>query len=223
MMAHGLNGEADKTPLLKRPSEMSWLNPKRNQSGKGFPQALETTVTYLEMSEHIIHHIHRPVNVNAALLSTQNIPLHFYRYLYFQVGIHWNWEMRLRLSDVALAKAIHNPNVEITVLYVDGAPAGFYEINRANAAATDLAYFGMMPHVHGRGLGKWFLWTAIEACWAKEPERVTVNTCTLDHPAALPLYQKMGFTPIRQAKGSVKPLTDNEKAALAQKNGVCTA
>ncbi|MEM8541380.1 MAG: GNAT family N-acetyltransferase [Pseudomonadota bacterium] len=202
---------------------MSWLNPKRNQSGKGFPQALDTTVTYLEMSEHLVSHIQRPVNVNAALLTTENIPLHFYRYLYFQVGIHWNWEMRLRLSDVALAKAIHSPDVEITVLYVDGTPAGFYEINRANHTATDLAYFGIMPHVHGRGLGKWFLSTAIDACWTNDPERITVNTCTLDHPAALPLYQKMGFKPTRQAKGSVKPLSDNEKAALAQKNGLFSA
>lgn len=223
MTAHGLNGAAATTPRLKRRSDVSWLNPKRNKSGKGFPQTLDTTVTYLEMSQHKVNHIQRPLNVNAALLSTQNIPLHFYRYIYFQVGIHWNWEMRLRLSDVALAKAIHSPDIEITVLYVDGAPAGFYEINRANRASTDLAYFGMMPHVHGRGLGKWFLSAAVDACWTNAPERVTVNTCTLDHPAALPLYQKMGFKPTRQAKGSIKPLTDNEKAALAQKNGLFSA
>lgn len=222
-MAHGLNGGAEAIRQLRKQSDMSWLNPKRNRSGKGFPQALETTVTYLEMSEHQINHIQRPLNINAALLSTQNIPLHFYRYLYFQVGIHWNWEMRLRLTDVELANAIHSAGVEITVLYVDGAPAGFYEINRANDTSTDLAYFGMMPHVHGRGLGKWFLSAAIDACWSNDPEKVTVNTCTLDHPAALPLYQKMGFKPTRQAEGSIKPLTDNEKAALAQKNGLFSA
>lgn len=201
---------------------MSWLRPKRNQSGKNFPQALETTVTYLEMPVRNNQHIQRPVNVNAALLTTQNIPLHFYRYLYYHVGIHWNWEMRLRLSDVALAKAVHSPEVEITVLYVDGSPAGFYEINRAKPKTTDLAYFGMMPHVHGRGLGKWFLSAAIDACWANDPERITVNTCTLDHPAALPLYQKMGFKPTRQADGKVKPITENELANLALKSGILT-
>ena len=28
--------------------------------------------------------------------------------------------------------------------------------------------------------------------------RVTVNTNTLDHPRALPLYQKAGFAPVRR-------------------------
>ena len=27
--------------------------------------------------------------------------------------------------------------------------------------------------------------------------KLTVNTCTLDHKAALPLYQKLGFEPVR--------------------------
>ncbi|MEL7173881.1 MAG: N-acetyltransferase, partial [Pseudomonadota bacterium] len=29
-------------------------------------------------------------------------------------------------------------------------------------------------------------------------ERMTVNTCTLDHPRALGTYQKAGFVPIRR-------------------------
>ena len=31
--------------------------------------------------------------------------------------------------------------------------------------------------------------------WRSSPEKVTVNTCTLDHPAALPFYRKAGFVP----------------------------
>ena len=30
--------------------------------------------------------------------------------------------------------------------------------------------------------------------WLQPIERLTVNTCTLDHPRALPLYQRLGFT-----------------------------
>lgn len=197
---------------------MNWLKP--NQTTKGFPQSLDTTITYLEMNEPAMVPATLPSNINLALLSAENMPLHFYRYLYFNVGIHWHWEMRLRLSDKELSKLIYAPHVEISVLHYNGAPAGFFEINRENPSSTDLAYFGMMPHAFGRGIGKWFLSAAIEACWANKPERISVNTCTLDHPAALPLYQKMGFTPYKQAKGLVKPLSDNEKAALAQLNGV---
>ena len=58
-----------------------------------------------------------------------------------------------------------------------------------------LAYFGIMPEFRGRGLGKWLLSEALATAWLREPERVRVETCTLDDPRALPLYQRMGFVP----------------------------
>jgi hypothetical protein len=42
---------------------------------------------------------------------------------------------------------------------------------------------------------------------------VTVQTCTLDHPAALPLYQKLGFAPVAQKKETVHPLPFLERSA----------
>lgn len=155
-----------------------------------------------------------PIGVNAVVLKAEKPPLSFYRYLQLHVGYPWNWEQRLRLSDDQLTRQIHAETAEIYVLYVDGAPTGFYEINRADRETVDIAYFGLMPHVSGRGLGRWFLGRAIETSWVSSPKRITVNTCTLDHPAALPLYQKMGFSPIRQAPGRVKPLTEEELGNL---------
>jgi GNAT superfamily N-acetyltransferase len=50
----------------------------------------------------------------------------------------------------------------------------------------------------GRGWGKALLKTAILTGWAREGvERMTVNTCTLDHPRALIQYQRFGFAPVR--------------------------
>ncbi|MEL6920414.1 MAG: GNAT family N-acetyltransferase [Pseudomonadota bacterium] len=193
---------------------MSWLKNLRATGNTPSPMSLDTTITYLRMDTYALPASPKPANVNAVLLAADKPPLHFYRYLYYHVGIHWNWEARLRLTDRELQKLVHVETCEITVLYVDGAPAGFFEVNRANPKVTDLAYFGTMPHIHGLGLGQWFLAQAIEACWSKRPAEVTVNTCTLDHPAALPLYQKMGFRPYRQARGNVYPLSDMEKAAL---------
>ena len=37
--------------------------------------------------------------------------------------------------------------------------------------------------------------SAIDLAWTDGTERVTVNTCTLDHASALPLYQRFGFVP----------------------------
>ena len=63
---------------------------------------------------------------------------------------------------------------------------------------TDIAYFGMTPEAQGRGLGDWLLGTAIHMAWDAAPRMLTVNTCSLDHPRALPLYQKWGFEPVRR-------------------------
>ena len=82
------------------------------------------------------------------------------------------------------------------MLYVNGQPGGYFEIDGREAPAhVELDYFGLIPAVQGQGLGKWLLAEAIRACWARKPERVIVQTCTLDGPAALPLYQKLGFVP----------------------------
>ena len=101
---------------------------------------------------------------------------------------------------------------DIRVLYLDGAPAGFFDINPHQPDETELAYFGMMEHATGLGLGRWFLGAAIEAAWATEPRQIVVQTCTLDHPAALPLYQKLGFSPVGQKREQVQPLPFEERS-----------
>ena len=56
-------------------------------------------------------------------------------------------------------------------------------------------YLGLMPEAIGRGLGFYLLYHSCMNAWAQPISRLTVNTCTLDHPRALPLYQPMGFVP----------------------------
>jgi GNAT superfamily N-acetyltransferase len=46
----------------------------------------------------------------------------------------------------------------------------------------------------GQGLGRYFLQWTIGKAWSYQPRRFWLHTCTLDHPAALPTYQKAGFT-----------------------------
>ena len=105
---------------------------------------------------------------------------------------------RDRLVARLREKGIEDEAVEIYVLYADGAPAGFAELDRRSRGEIELAYFGMMPFFIGRGLGRYLLAWAIERAWSYEPERLAVNTCTLDHPKALPLYQQLGFKPYKQ-------------------------
>ena len=159
---------------------------------------IETIVTFLEMTAEPMHHIAPPSNLKLMLVRAENPTLGFYRFLYGNVGHDYNWHDRTNLSDDELAKLIHAEGVEVWVLYVSGQPAGFFELTLADRATVELEYFGLISEFQGKGLGKWLLAEAIRAAWAKLPKRVIVQTCTLDGPAALPLYQKMGFTPYDQ-------------------------
>ncbi len=159
---------------------------------------LQTVVTFLEMKAESIHHVAAPSNLKLMLLRAENITLDFYRFLYDAVGRNFNWYDRRYFTDAELAAAIHAEGVEVWVLYVGGQPAGYFELVPREENSIEIEYFGLTPEFQGKGLGKWLLAEAIRAAWAKIPKRVIVQTCTLDGPAALPLYQKMGFTPYDQ-------------------------
>lgn len=176
-------------------------------------EPIPVTVTFLEMKRPPANYSHPPANLNVALMRAHDMPLHYYRYLIDRVGRKWHWVNVLRLSDEALAAKIRKPERDIRVLYLDGAPAGFFDIDPHKADETEIAYFGMMEHATGLGLGRWFLGAAIEAAWATSPKQIVVQTCTLDHPAALPLYQKLGFSPVGQKREDVFPLPFTERAA----------
>jgi GNAT superfamily N-acetyltransferase len=181
--------------------------------------AIPITVTYLEMLRRPSgQRPHPPLgfdNGNLMLLRAPHPPIHFYRYLYDAVGAEHHWVDRKRRSDDDLARDIHDPNVQISVLYVAGAPAGYFELDLRKAGECDLAYFGLIKDFTGRRLGPYFLGAAIDAAWATDISRLTVNTNTLDHPKALPLYQRMGFSPFAQRQAEIAPLAPHEALSHA--------
>lgn len=161
-------------------------------------RTVETTVTYLRMTERPAHFPPMPTSPRLALMKAEQIPLHFYRYLYSTVGSSCLWVEREGISDKALAAKVHREGIEITVLYASGAPGGYYELDFTRPERTNLVYFGLVPECTGLKIGPWLLGCAIRDAFSRGATEVTVNTCTLDHPAALPLYQRLGFQPVRQ-------------------------
>jgi GNAT superfamily N-acetyltransferase len=123
----------------------------------------------------------------------------FYRFLYATVGGSYCWWLRRAMSDAALAAVLADPAVSIHVLYEGGEPAGFFELD-ARPYEVNLGYFGLMPHAVGRGWGRAFLRAAVDEAWSRGPRAVTVNTCTADHPRALPGYLAAGFEPVRRVR-----------------------
>ncbi len=166
---------------------------------------IETTVTYLQMQAQPEGPALPPPPGIAALLRADRPSLDFYRYLYDAVGRDWLWLDRKRLNDGELGAIIGDPLDEIYVLYVGGVPAGYAELDRRSPPDIELAYFGLIPGFMGRGLGRFLLDSAIRQAWSYAPARLWVHTCTLDHPNALPLYQKAGFQVYKRETGFMDP------------------
>jgi len=88
--------------------------------------------------------------------------------------------------------------VETWVLALGGERAGYYELRpEADGAAVEIAYFGLLAHAHGQGLGGHLLTHALRRAFALAP-RAWVHTCTLDGPYALPNYRARGLRPFRE-------------------------
>lgn len=160
---------------------------------------LPVTITYLEMTERPAHpHLLPPRGLACSVLRVARPSVRFYRYLYNAVGEPWLWFERRALADADLAAIIQHDGVEVYVLIADGEPAGYAELDRRSPPDIELAYFGLMPDFIGKGLGRYLMTWIIDTAWSHGPERLWVNTNTLDHPKALPLYQRCGFRPYRQ-------------------------
>ena len=161
--------------------------------------AVTVDVTFLRMER-------RPMDPVPALPSdvqmarVRRCTVRFYRYLYDTVGHEHVWWLRRTLTDNELARLLEDPAVSIHVLYRDGEPAGFYELDRRSRPLVNLSYFGLLPHAIGAGLGRAFLRQAIEDGWDQGTRALTVNTCTADHPRALPNYLASGFGRLRTVR-----------------------
>mgnify|MGYP003362069504 FL=1 len=123
-----------------------------------------------------------------------------YRTLHFGVGRHCCWWMRQVLSDKALGHLLATAPIKVGLLREQGHIRGFYELNLTDPQDINLAYFGLLPEAIGQGVGRAFLDGVLRRAWACGPKRVRVNTCTADHPRALPLYRQMGFEVIRRVE-----------------------
>ena len=154
---------------------------------------LADTITYLEMTAKPLRPPRPAPATKLALLRAERCTASFYRYLYNIVGEPWLWFERRLWTDEQLRKHLARDDIEVFVLYAGGVPAGYYELQRAASGDTQLCYFGLVPDFIGRGLGFYFLQSAVANAWLGATTRLWVHTSTYDHPRALGLYQRAGF------------------------------
>ena len=122
------------------------------------------------------------------------------RFFYRSVGGNWYWFDRIEWSYEQWQTWVEQ--VETWAAYVNGAPAGYFELQPRQDRTVNLALFGLLPWAIGQGIGGWLLTRAIERAWEHGPRLVTVNTCSLDGPNALANYQARGFSIARFFTGS---------------------
>ncbi|MGH7096729.1 MAG: GNAT family N-acetyltransferase, partial [Stellaceae bacterium] len=155
---------------------------------------LDDTITYLEMHERPRgQRVPAPLE-KLALMRAEHCTASFYRWLYAAVGEKWLWFERRILDDATLLAEIDKPTIAIFVLYDGGVPAGFFELDTAEPRETKLCYFGLAYEFIGRRLGPYLLQAAIDEAWTRPIKRFWLHTSTFDHPKALSIYQRAGFT-----------------------------
>lgn len=154
-------------------------------------------VTYVEMLSPPRRTM-PPPRSDLAVIHAKKPTLAYYRFLYDSVGGAYHWTSRKKLTDAELAALIHDPRMENHVLFVDGVPAGFAELDRRIEGEIELVQFGLVPEFIGQGLGKYFLNWAIDKAWSYQPRRFWLHTCTLDHKVALPNYLRAGFVAYKE-------------------------
>ncbi len=161
---------------------------------------IAVTVTFLrlDLTETVLAPM--PLPDYAALVPLTGCTVPFYRYLYSTVGREHVWWMRTAMPDASLDAILRDPAVLVFVLYAGGEPAGFFELDVRNRPTVNLSYFGLLPHATGRGLGRAFLGAALDTAAGQGAQAITVNTCTADHPRALPGYIAAGFRPVRTVR-----------------------
>jgi GNAT superfamily N-acetyltransferase len=160
---------------------------------------IAVTVTFLKQEAPPILAPPRAAD-GASLVRVRKPSVAFYRYLYDTVGAPYVWWLRRTIPDADIAAMLADPNVALHVLYRDGEPAGFFELHHTPGGPVNLAYFGLFPHALGVGLGTALLRASVDEAWRYNPTMLTVNTCTADHPRALPNYLRAGFKVIREVR-----------------------
>jgi len=153
----------------------------------------DVEIVYLELTKDDLISRRKPdipVNIRYAEYAEGALHQFFYRW----VGEPWQW---LDKAGWSLEQwNAHAKKSQLWIIYRSDTPVGYFELAK-EPASIELQYFGLAPEGIGLGIGGYALEYACHQA-LKLGDRVTVNTCSLDHPAALANYKKSGFKELRR-------------------------
>jgi GNAT superfamily N-acetyltransferase len=117
----------------------------------------------------------------------------FSKFLHTVVGHAYRWGGRQDWTREDWTAYAGREDLETWVAYVEGTPAGYFEIERNPGGDVHILNFGLLPQFIGQGLGGHLLTVAVERAWAWGATVVWLSTCSHDHPHALKNYVARGF------------------------------
>lgn len=162
-------------------------------------EELHYTVTFLELRAPVSAAPAPPAGF--AIRHVKQPTLEQFRELYDGVGAQYHWTDLHESPPGELRAIVEHPDVELHLIETtEGETAGFFQLDfrQQHDGVVELLFFGLLPGFVGRGLGPWALSESIRCAWRDGVQRLDVNTCTLDHPAALSVYERAGFVPVRR-------------------------
>lgn len=153
-------------------------------------------VWYLEMHQPPVKTLAPRPEAKLELL-TGDLSVTDYREDYFGVGEKWDWLDRMVMPDAELYDLINRHDTRHYRFFIGQVKAGLAEYVLC-PEFTEIQYFGLFPDFVGKGWGLYFLQQVIAQAWQFGSPRVQLNTCSLDHPNALSVYQKAGFVIVKE-------------------------
>ena len=116
------------------------------------------------------------------------------KFFYKLIGIDHYWRDRLLWSDREWQKYVANKNLETHILKKGDDLAGYYEQEyHPDSNEVELINMGVLKKFRGLKLGSTLLNHAMASASRKNPNRMWVHTCSLDHKNALLNYKSKGF------------------------------
>ncbi len=168
-------------------------------------QPVAVTTWYLDLRDPAqLKRSPQPQPAPLLMRAEQPLPM-LNRFLYTAVGGHWYWRDRLVWSYARWMRWLNRPQLHTWIMYVDGTPAGYIELEQQDGGDVEIAYFGLMREFSGRGLGGHLLSEGIAQAWTLPgTRRVWVHTCSLDGPAALGNYRARGMVQYHEEVATVQ-------------------
>ena len=116
------------------------------------------------------------------------------KFFYKNIGKKHRWVDRLVWTDNQWINFVEDKKVDTFILKKANEIAGYFELIYHNDCnEIEIAYLGLLEEYLNKKLGSFLLHSALKKSFLKNPKRVWVHTCSLDHKNALRNYLSRGM------------------------------